>query len=508
MTGTSKIFGNRKKFCIKYELIQDPDTDVSPLLSASWGKIELWVAGRNLTRALIRQEETTSAEVYLLPIAEWFVDNWDMIFHEERLPEQGAFPNASDWHIQGIKKLSTSNPDFDERLKLRQIWYKKHGLASCLEGFQFPDLIFRRYENVMELSWDNFEQEQLPSNVRLSEKSGNAYLDVDDVSVVIKDWCSDLIATIKTSFKTPCSLNYLEDKLHSLNKADKFIDRLKILTGIDLDSLSLTEKNKKYLESCFTRSDHSSEECGVIKNVSSPIVMFRSASPYISEFDTNALLELIQVQASDHNLEQQMIRMPKSPPISPEESTEEGYNLALDFRESLYEKYGVPEDEALLGVYDLESVILPELGVHIEAIELEDQSVQGAAIWQSGKIPQIILNSTNKSVYKPWVRRMIVAHELAHLVLDGEGKGVSLISNPWAPYLIERRANAFAVMLLAPDSVLVKSFKPTQNRLDNIFDMKEQLGVGVISLCYHLENRGFIEYSERETILESLDAEK
>jgi len=510
MSHSSNAFGDKKKFFISYALTEDPDLDVAPELKASWGKIELWVAGRNLTRALIGQNETVAAEVYLLPIAQWFIDNWDVIFHEERLSEQGAFPNASDWHTQGIKKLSSRNPDFDERLKHRQAWYQKHGLASCLKGFQFPDLIFRRYENLMELSWDNFEQEQLPSHVRLSEKSGNAYLELEDVSEVVKHWCCDFMSALKRDLGSASAvLNALEEKWLGLGQADKFLERLNILAGRDLKALKLTEKNKQFLESCLTKPADLPAALDVIKAAPPPVVMFRSASPYISEADANALLDLIQIQAADpSHLAQQMIRTPQSPPVSPEESTEAGYNLALDFRESLAEKYAIPEDQALMGDYDLEGVILPALGIQLKEIGLEDQAIQGAAIWQAGKVPQIILNTQNKSANKPWVRRMIVAHELAHLVLDGESKGVSLISNPWAPYLIERRANAFAVMLLAPDSALVASFQATQSRLENIVAMKNQLGVGVIALCYHLENRGFIEYAEREAILASLEAEK
>ena len=84
--------------------------------------------------------------------------------------------------------------------------------------------------------------------------------------------------------------------------------------------------------------------------------------------------------------------------------------------------------------------------------------------------------------------------------------GVGIVSNAWAPYLQERRANAYAAMLLAPPAALTRCLDPDSSnwtRRDLIHAM-DTLGVGATTLCRHLQNVQWISSEESEAWMEHL----
>lgn len=138
-------------------------------------------------------------------------------------------------------------------------------------------------------------------------------------------------------------------------------------------------------------------------------------------------------------------------PTSPASATAEGYERAMAFRERL----GIAPQMELRGECDLEEVLLPRLGIVLRELTLQDPRVEALCIAGGGYRPAIAINIAGKFSNTSWGRRMSVAHELCHLLQDGDAAGrTGIVSNPWAPPLIERRANAFAVMLLAPEEAL------------------------------------------------------
>ena len=103
---------------------------------------------------------------------------------------------------------------------------------------------------------------------------------------------------------------------------------------------------------------------------------------------------------------------------------------------------------------------------------------------------------------------MTLAHELCHLLYDLEDDGrVGVVSNPWAPQAMERRANAFAAMLLMPREAL-RSVLPREPRdwsIDGLREAMATLGVGKSALTWHMYNLGLITSpSEREAWLDEL----
>ncbi len=189
--------------------------------------------------------------------------------------------------------------------------------------------------------------------------------------------------------------------------------------------------------------------------------------------------------------------------MSPETVYKDGYEKAVAFREALQIDPSLP----LSGKHDLEGILLPKLGIAIQEFTLEDNEIDGLAIFVPGKSPLVGVNLTGKYSSTRWGRRMTLAHELCHLLYDlSDEDSVGIVSNPWAPELLEKRANAFAAMLLMPREVL-EAILPDSARQWTPEDLREAmkfLGVGRTALMNHLHNLGFISFSEKEAWLDNL----
>lgn len=168
---------------------------------------------------------------------------------------------------------------------------------------------------------------------------------------------------------------------------------------------------------------------------------------------------------------------------------------------------GIEPGLPLSGDLDLESKLLPRLGVVVRDFTLEDKEIDGLAMFAPGKSPLTGVNLTGKYSSTRWGRRMTLAHELCHLLYDlSDGQSVGIVSNPWAPELLEKRANAFAAMLLMPRLALEVSMpaNPRQWTPEDLHGAMRFLGVGRTALMNHLHNLGFISHSERDAWLDAI----
>ena len=103
---------------------------------------------------------------------------------------------------------------------------------------------------------------------------------------------------------------------------------------------------------------------------------------------------------------------------------------------------------------------------------------------------------------------MTLGHEICHVLHDGEADGttVGIISNDWAPYLIERRANAFAAMLLAPEPAMSECSerRPRLWVSKDLEHAMRELGIGATTLLQQLRNLRWISDRQRNAWLDEL----
>jgi hypothetical protein len=242
---------------------------------------------------------------------------------------------------------------------------------------------------------------------------------------------------------------------------------------------------------------------GLITPITIPAMLFRSASPELSTADLRRLSEAIAQLPSIPESPLAQYQRADPPTSSPDIIFKDGYEKALEFRSALDLNPELP----LLGEHDLESVLFQDLGIVVQDLTLESPMIDGMAVFSPGKGPLVGVNLTGKYSSTRWGRRMTLAHELCHLLYDlSDENSVGIVSNPWAPELIEKRANAFAAMLLMPREALkaILPANPRQWTQENLREAMNRLGVGRTALMNHLHNLYFISYSEKDAWLDDI----
>ncbi|WP_058553883.1 ImmA/IrrE family metallo-endopeptidase [Thiohalocapsa sp. ML1] len=119
----------------------------------------------------------------------------------------------------------------------------------------------------------------------------------------------------------------------------------------------------------------------------------------------------------------------------------QGYDLAGVLRQALGLADGAVDPATLLASW----------GVRVSDIALPSQSLDAIAIWGDGHQPTVLINTRGLRSQYPTGRRISLAHEICHLLVDTEHAlpAVEVLGGR-VPADVEARANAFAAELLLP----------------------------------------------------------
>lgn len=172
-----------------------------------------------------------------------------------------------------------------------------------------------------------------------------------------------------------------------------------------------------------------------------------------------------------------------------------GYELARRLRETL----SLGEDP----LPSLRRLAEDTLGIPIIQTELGD-SIAGVTV-EVGDARAIVINLSgrNRLVY---VRRATIAHELGHLLHDPRNRLKTLRVDAYdalerppdqLPDVVEQRANAFAIELLAPQAAVVALYEQTDE--DPLRTVMDEFGVSFTAARYQIWNG-----LERSVPLESI----
>lgn len=508
------IAGDRHRFALGFELRDDPDAG-SWLRRKSWARFQIWVGDRNLTLGhAVSGEAVDAAEVPLLPVVEWLAEAWDPLLHEERLPRPSKATSAASWRIDVLARLPSSSVDLDRLLDDRHAFWRRHGLGSALPAFRVPDLHLRRRGGGIELSWDDREWRTVPTGVLLAERPGHAILPAAEVATVLMHFADAVLGALAAEAEAEPEamrhIDMLRDRLAAHRSADRHVERLRWLAGVDLDAAARRLRSMAGIVGGDLQETvrallglDSPQAPALVTQPTLPALLFRSSAPRLSPDDLNVLIRLARETDGCAQPALEALRVAAPLPSSAAAVTADGLDRALQVREAL----ALPPEATLTGVQDLESVILPRIGVQIREIHLDDVGVDGIAISGPGIAPTIAINLTGRRARTKWGRRMTLAHELGHLLFDVDVTGrVGIVSNAWADAAAERRANAFAVMLLAPEpaieAVLSRDAVERWTRGDLEAAMT-RLGVGVTTFAWQLQNLGWIDDATKEYWLDA-----
>ena len=207
-----KEIGDRTKFALAFRFCDDPDPGSRPELHASWGALQIWINGLNITTGVTASGQAVdSAECPLLPVAEWFLKNWDALFHEGRLPTEDCVSSSAEWHAN-VLYSEMDELKVEALLDQRFAWWSRHGLGAALPGFRIPDVHFRRRDADVEISWSDTEWRDLRPGVQLSVHPGVRSVPVECVCGAVEEWCWAVLEQLRAKVR----VDHLIDRLREI----------------------------------------------------------------------------------------------------------------------------------------------------------------------------------------------------------------------------------------------------------------------------------------------------
>ncbi len=489
--------GSKQDFALRVEFAEDPDNGLGATAeeSASWGSIELWLRGKNLCSHLEGPEVVDSVQWYLLPLIEWLARTWDPLLHEARLPNRG---NADVDAWSSLRETRFPPDLYDDkaedewRVQWRRWWFR-HSLQSCRAGGLFPDIVLRRYQDMLELSWGNSLPCGVPEDVVFAYNDGFERLNLKLVSERLYDLLQQAIKYLLTRLPSSQRLQQLNQIIEGIRHSSRD-NRIAWLAGLGSLAEGAIENWHKVIAALRNGPrevvDYLLQTDGgdlVIEGSCHAALMFGSVSPNLIENDLTLLAEkLIELYSSGgENPELSRIAEPEPITFNVKNIWESGYSLAERVIDQL-SLIGQTSESINL------DIILHKLGIKLEQIDLSDTTIRGVSVAGPHHEPSILVNLSDPHNATEAGKRFTIAHELCHILFDRTyARKLAMVSGPWAPLQIEKRAGAFAAMLLMPReavrSVVANLSGPISSEQD-VHEIRKLFGTGFKATIEHLQN--------------------
>ena len=506
--------GDPNQFAVRLQFVENLDPGfATPEEDLSWGRFQIWAGGRNLCEHVDRSEVRNAVEWYLLPMLEWLTESWDFLLHEQRPPVSNSGETA--WQ----SLAATNRPERFERTggwnvvadEAHTLWTSHHCLRACRFGGLFPDVVIRRWRDEIEFSWGESALAGAPAGFHFLHGSGAARVEANCVAKPLYELLRQAVEALAQEQPGSNRLLALRDQVAGIASADRQRSRTALLAGIGPrpeDWLRRWQELRRKLESecsAFKGSirrwfepDEGNLLC--VAGSCEAALMFGSASPTLTENDVLAIAtHLVKSSGKKPSVKWTALAKDPQPLRTGESPWTDGYRLAQQWGE----KAGIRHKRG--GAVDIEEH-LERLGVAVTDIELEDAATSGLAVQPEQGAPQLFVNRRDPRCEFPSGKRFTLAHELCHLLHDrAHGRDLAMISGPWAPRELEKRANAFAAALLMPPDLLKKGVRSDEGLdFESLLALAKHLEVSTDALAHHLENYGLISEATRDVLLAQL----
>lgn len=497
-----QLVGNTDRFAVEVALMPDPDEGrhASPAVAASWGQFKLFIDGKNLCESRDPSGVILdSVHWYLLPVIKFFIENWDAMLHQGRLPvlARSGLVDLSAATLMAHTQLPSPARGKEAFATWNETWwefYSAHAITAAREGGLFPNIWFRRTLGDVEVSWNNdWNPAELP--LRFVERQGEGLITASDFAGVLGTILEATLDEMARRYEAE-EFAALKQLLASVKSPDTERRWLRQALLLDLrrnmdEAVALAKRLAAQAPRLL-----GSPSGGSFVPASLPSVVFASYSPNIAEAD--ALAILAEFEASRTGASQSLEALYRETLCPFREPWSSGYLLALELRRKL----GLGEDPVSI------EPILHDLGVAVREIALSDREIRAVSFVDARDevAPTILMNRTSSWFEKPTARAVTLAHELCHLTSDRRiGTALGIASGPWAPGRFEQRANAFAVMFLLPEIGVTDAFARAKGSLRHrIEGIAGEFGTSFIATVEHFANLGIIERHERDSLLEEL----
>ena len=487
-----RLVGSIDDFAIELSFADDPDEGAfAPEAEAtSWGAFRLYIKGREPTAAIgPNNEDLQGVWWYWLPLLEWITHNWDPLLHEARFPVPQEGISAADRLFRSSNRLVYSRADW--RMPISE-FQERHAIITAREGGIFPNIVFTRAGNDIEVSWDDADR---PGGgpVRFVQPSGLERVNVSTFAEVWHETLSSALKALSTRTQNQRVITLIE-KVKALTQPtpQQQHERYAWLLGLGrslietLDGWADLQKRGIKLPN--------SQPNGLFTLAPTPVAMFASLTPNLTANDITQITSLTEhVRPMSETLRNSV----RHAPCPIRDAFKFGHALALDVRAQLGLGSAPVQMDALLS----------RLNIPVANLSLESAtSVRGLSL-AMGDASVIACNNSAPQARRPWSKAAILAHELCHILFDRNiGTDLAVASGPWAPLHIEQRANAFAVMFLMPEEGVLEVLENCPNDpREKVRAVAKHFGSSFRATTQHLFSLGLIDEVEREELLEELD---
>jgi Zn-dependent peptidase ImmA (M78 family) len=504
------VNGDRGEFAVKIAFIPDPHQGAAATRenAASWGAIEFWANGHNICRHVEDGQAVDAATWYLLPILKWLCANWDFLLHEERLPGRNAARDA--W----ISLQRTAHPPQALSEEAAEHWeeqwhgwWQRHSLSAAREGGLIPNLCIRRWRDQIELSWGDRPIAGAPCGFRFDANHGIARFACNDVAEVLYAVLDDASGYLLDALPGSPKLKQLREDVDRIRSTNP--NRRKgLISGFRSESLT-PEQGWEKIEHLFSSAPNNEVRNAILGTDSDDLVisgpsqaalMFGSLSPTVGDADAKLLAAKL-VEHYDESGDGPILGpLVHDVPVEGSDfrAWEQGYQLAEEFLEAVG---GAFDRSCPIQMDD----IFTHLGIVTDTIALNDQTIRAVALAGPRHRPTVMVNE-NFKYQRSQPRRFTQAHELCHILHDrAYGARLALASGPWAPEDVEKRANAFAAMLLMPADKIASVVKSLPIPLDSsraVWDVANVFHTSFTATLEHLYNLGHLDEETRDSLRE------
>ena len=489
--------GNTSGFAVVLTLAEGAEDDwlLEEPERKSWGSFALWVHDTNLCAHVEQGEPMAEVHWYLLPIAEWLIDNWEPLFHEERLP----FENDSPTGTAALARTSYIPPflELDEQVRRAEVWqrwWRRHSLRASASGGLVPDVVIRRWGDHVELSTGEERQPGTPEHFLFDVPSRVWRVPVAAIADHLHEALGELLQELTKRCANSERLAQLRQRWSAL-RGGNIPRRLTLLAG------SASDESPDWLERVLMSLDLDAslvEENVALTEQPKVLALFGSYAPQVSEDDVTALLGLAQRANSTEpaHVAKGLLAVTIDPAdvlgLPPGEQGsilgEEAYSHVVDDGSHQVDIAG----------------LLDSVGVSVTSTSLTDRRVRAVSLLAEGAAPLIAVNENYERGKTPGVVRFTLAHELGHLLLDRQrSRELAIVSGPWAPVDIEQRANAFAAAFLMPEVLVRRTLThlvAPPSDFAALSEMAQRLGVSVSSVADRMRNLGLLADEEADAL--------
>jgi Zn-dependent peptidase ImmA (M78 family) len=492
------IFGDRAVLAFELRSLPRMAPEGDPVAAATWADLRIWLGGHNVTRHVPEGAEVLSEGVRgsAFDLALWFVRSWSKLFEQQVWPLPGSFRNARDVraamdkHLGELEELATRHKgDAAEVARfaaVRDAFVRAHGLATSSPRIPLPEMYIARDGARISIALRAGTRQ---AGVEFLHRAQDRDVAVPLFLAAVRGlvlWVLERLRGVDAAIAAD-EREMLSTWLSRAQTPAAAEAALFGYLGVEEGALTgaLSAGSKQVALARLFELDPSWANEGMLfdPSRSGVAMVFRALRFTLTPAEIFAIVERLKQYPRSPRADQALQACQvELPPLERLKDFEHGYQLAESFRAQIGNRTGYFDVEAWLR----------EAGIAVEDLAIGDPGVDGGAVWDDAHGPVIIVNTSSLRASTSWGRRMVLAHELCHLLVDHDAAvPLKIMSGPWAPPVLERRANAFAAELLLPRDGIVEliGIPPSLPDEETRRRLMDEFRVGEIVCVEHVQNR-------------------